>query len=73
MIGSNRRRNLQSIFLGLEGRDFIEIFDFIFDLMKDSELDALGKEIFPDKIFYIFNLQDEKNQLRLIDSYSHRL
>ena len=39
--GSNRRRNLQSILSWFEGRESIEVFDFAFGPMKESELDGL--------------------------------
>ena len=66
-IGSSRRRNLQSVFLWLEGRESIEAFEFAFGPMKEPELDGLQKSTLTGKIFYAFSLQDWKTQLRLID------
>ena len=50
----------------------MEILDFEFGFMKESELDDLQKISFISKIFYLFSLQDWKNQLWMIDDYYKR-
>ena len=44
----------------------MEAFVFAFDPMKESELDGLRKMTLSSKGFYMFSLQDWKNQLQLI-------